>query len=258
MKSASLHLAASLFLLTGLTCLAQSPEVIQRPPDGGTREMLLSILIPSIPSAPFTGTVRTEWIRTLGDGSKITLKNHRLVARDSSGRIFQERRLLVPDETKDESPITQTEISDPVAHELYICVPQQLVCQLEIYSPAGGEHVASRAEFVKSQSASAGEDLGTQFIGGLEALGKRKTFTIEMGRIGNDHALTAKWEFWYSPTLGLNLISKRDDPRSGTQNFEVTDINLNEPDPKLFQVPAGSKVIDLRHEGNITPTGTPQ
>lgn len=247
-------LIASLFAFGGL--LGQSPS--RRPPDGGTRETLISILIPSIPSAPFSGTVRTEWIRTLGDGSKITLKNHRMVARDSSGRIFQERRLLVPGDTKDESPITQTEISDPVAHEQYICVPQELVCQLEIFSPAGGEHVASREEFVKSQSASPGKDLGTQFVNGLVVLGKRKTFVIQVGSIGNDHALTAKWEFWYSPVLGMNLVSKRDDPRSGAQNFEVTDINLSEPDPKLFQPPEGSKIIDLRNEENVTPTATPQ
>jgi len=40
----------------------------------------------------------------------------------------------VPDDGKHESVVTQIEISDPVAHKLYICVPQQHVCQLELFT----------------------------------------------------------------------------------------------------------------------------
>jgi hypothetical protein len=66
-----------------------------------------------MPNAPFTPTVNTEWIRQLPDGSNITLKNHRTIARDAQGRVFQERRYFVPDDGKHESTITQIEISDP-------------------------------------------------------------------------------------------------------------------------------------------------
>jgi hypothetical protein len=90
------------------------------------------------------------------------------------------------------------------------------------------------------------EDLGKQTIGGLETIGARDTMLIEAGAIGNDRPLLAKREFWYSPKLGVNLISKRTDPRFGTQNFELSDIVLGEPDPKLFELPSGSKLIDLR------------
>ena len=72
-------------------------------PDGGTPEVLLSIFIPSIPGAAFTATVNTEWVRALPDGTRITLKNRRLIARDKSGRIFQERRALVPVDGKNPS-----------------------------------------------------------------------------------------------------------------------------------------------------------
>src|SRR5438046_9644188 len=84
----------------------------------------MSILIPSLPNAPFTATVNTGWIRQLPDGSTITLKNHRAIARDAAGRIFQERRARVPDDGKAQSGGTQIEISDPFTHELYICMPQ--------------------------------------------------------------------------------------------------------------------------------------
>ena len=32
-------------------------NAVERPPDGGTREVLVSILIPSIPNAPFSAIV---------------------------------------------------------------------------------------------------------------------------------------------------------------------------------------------------------
>ena len=123
----------SLLLLAGAmkTTGVQDAQNRARPADGGSREVLISILIPSLPNAPFTAIVNTEWIRLLADGSSITLKNHRAIARDKDGRIFQERRVLVPEENREGSPISQIEITDPVSHELIICVPQELVCQVE-------------------------------------------------------------------------------------------------------------------------------
>ena len=100
----------------------QNGAMPQRPPDGGTNEVLVSILIPSLPNAPFSAIVNTLWVRQLADGSAITLANHRAIARDTEGRIFQERRLLVPEDGKHESVVTQIEMSDPVAHQQYICV----------------------------------------------------------------------------------------------------------------------------------------
>jgi hypothetical protein len=57
-----------------------------------------------------------------------------------------------------------------------------------------------------------------------------------------------KRQYWYSPQLGVKHISKRQDPRFGAQNFEVSDIVLGQPDSKLFAPPAGFKIIDLREE----------
>ena len=232
--------------------LAQVPGSQQRPPDGGTREVLVSILIPSLPNAAFAATVNTESIRQLGDGNTITLKNHRGVARDKAGRIFQERRMLVPDDGKHESVVTQIEISDPVARTIYICIPAEHRCQLEEFSaPAFAPPVAAGSG-VSQTNGLRREDLGKQSISGLEVMGTLETAVIESGAIGNNSPLLVRREFWYSPQLGVNLISKRQDPRFGTQNFEVSDIVLSDPDGKLFKVPAGFKVIDLRKA--IAPT----
>lgn len=225
-------------------CLAQSPAARPALPDGGTRERLVSIFIPNIPDAPFTATVNTEWARALPNGTTITLVNHRLIARDSAGRIFQERRLLVPQDGKQQSSITQTEITDPILKQQYICMPRQNTCQLEFRQPLG---ISIPPAAGPNKTGPGMQSLGTQTIGGVETIGTRETIVIAAGEIGNDSPITTTREFWFSSKLGLNLISVRDDPRFGTQRFELSDIVLGEPDAKLFAPPEGSRIIDLRN-----------
>jgi hypothetical protein len=244
-KSAIFLLAGFLILPGSLAAAQGSPEQ-PRPPDGGTREVLVSIFIPSLANAPFSATVATESVRQLADGSRITLVNRRAIARDAAGRIFQERRLLVPDDGKHESIVTQIEISDPVSHQLYICVPRERVCQVEFFSAPQFVPPAVGSASAKQPRSPGREDLGKQFVGGLETLGIRETNVIEAGAIGNDSPITVSREYWYSPQLGVNLISKLQDPRIGTQDFEVQDITFGEPDKRLLAVPSGSQIIDLR------------
>jgi hypothetical protein len=245
-------LAISLFLLTSAS-FAQAPLAPQHAPDGGTRERFDSISVPSLRNAPFTATVNTEWIRHLADGSEITLKNHRTIARDAAGRIFQERRYFVPDDGKRESSVTQIEISDPEAHELYICRVAERVCRLmPFFAPAAS------APQGRSGVNTTVENLGAQNIAGLETIGSRETTVVNSGTIGNEAPILEKREFWYSPQLGINLITKRVDPRfSSEQNFEVTDIALGDPDAHLFVPPTGYKVIDLRKPPVISSAPNP-
>ena len=183
-------------LLFASLCLAQSPETRPVLPDGGTRERLISIFIPNLPNAPFTATVNTEWVRVLGDGSRITLVNHRLIARDSAGRIFQERRMLVPKNGKQESFVNQTEITDPLLKQQYICIPSENTCQLEFRQPPP---VAVQPMGGANKMNPGVQSLGTQSIGGVETIGTRETIVIPAGEIGNDSPINTSREFWFSP-----------------------------------------------------------
>jgi len=229
--------------------LQQSPQPSaqqpQHAPDGGTLEMISSIYIPPMPNAPFTATVSTQWVRLLPDGSTVAWKNHRTIARDAAGRVFQERRMFVPESGNAESALRQIEINDPVSHEFYVCKPQERVCRLQLFSRLEPDFVPPGSG-PKQPGSSGAEDLGNQSIGGLETVGTRETSVIPAGTMGNNSPLLSRREFWYSPLLGINLITKRQDPRAGDQNFEVSDITVGEPDAKLFQVPAGFKVLDMR------------
>lgn len=231
------------FLLFSSAVLGQQSRMSERPQDGGTREVLVSILIPSLPNAPFTATLNTTWLKRLGDGTEITLKNHRKISRDTLGRIFQERRVLLPDDGKSESPVSQIEISDPVKHELYICMPSEHVCELEVLALPEG----SDPSLLGKKPAGPGvEELGKQTILGLETIGTRQVRVIETGAIGNNQPLLIRREFWYSPQLGINLLSTREDPRFGTQKFEIADLVLDAPDTRLFEPPTDATILDLR------------
>ena len=152
--------------------------------------------------------------------------------------------MLVPQNGKQQSFVNQTEISDPILKQQYICLPSENTCQLEFRQPSltavqplgGGKKIDSEMQ-----------SLGTQTVGGVETIGTRETIVIPAGEIGNDSPIYTRREFWFSPKLGLNLISVRDDPRFGVQRFELSDIVLGEPDAKLFSPPEGSRIIDLRN-----------
>jgi len=246
----------SVLLILPISALAQEPaaprQQPQHAPDGGNLEMISSIFIPSWPNSPFTATVNTTWIRPLPDGSTIAWKNHRTIARDAAGRIFQERRTFVPETGNGEPAVRQIEISDPVAHEFYVCRPLERVCRLEPFSRAESADSVAPANGRKPASSSATEDLGKQTVGGLEAVGTRDTSVIPAGAIGNNSPLMSKHEFWYSPLLGINLITKRQEPRAGDQNFEVSDIAVGEPDAKLFIPPSGFKILDMRRPQEVS------
>jgi hypothetical protein len=228
---------------------ADPQEYVQ---DGGVRQRLESIAIPPKAGAPFTFTLETEWVRTLSDGGTITLVNQRRIARDSKGRVYQERWLLVPKNGNAESKMNMIQISDPNAHTLYNCYmlekPHQ--CVLSSFAPSTStvynQASAPPGELPGGQGTSLHEDLGTQLIEGLETIGTRNSIIYNAGVLGNDSKMTVEREYWFSEKLGLNLLSIRSDPRFGKQTFRATNVILSEPDPDLFELPAGFTVVDQR------------
>jgi hypothetical protein len=57
--------------------------------------------------------------------------------------------------------------------------------------------------------------------------------------MGNDRPIQTVTENWYSPDLHLTVMYKRSDPREGDVVTQYTGIKRTEPDPSLFQMPAG-------------------
>jgi hypothetical protein len=230
----------------------QAPVATMR--DGGVSQVMQSIYIPPLLNAPFTAIVHTEWTRPLSEGGNFTFVNQRRVARDSLGRIYEERWLLAPKGKEERSVMNLIQIADPNAHTLYNCFTLRTPhrCALQTfretaeteYKPAIGktgplpDNIGFRTQ----------ENLGTRSIEGIETNGTRETTNYNAGVLGSDQPFSAHREFWQAPQLGVNLYSKVVDPGVGKQVFTLTDVNLAEPDSKLFELPEGFIVEDQRKQ----------
>ncbi len=222
--------------------------------DGGSNGRLESLFIPPMANAPFSLTLVTEWSRPMNGGGTFTLTNQRRIVRDGKGRIYQERWLLVPRGSKIESHMELIQISDPALHVWYNCDVQEKVCdKLEyegststIYKPTLSESgpVRNGTGYLRH------EDLGVSNSNGVNTTGYRDTITFDTGVFGNDQPMITTREFWYSPQLGINLISTLEDPQNGKEVFRVMNLTTSEPDPAQFEVPQGYRVMDRTGEGS--------
>jgi hypothetical protein len=214
--------------------------------DGGTRQTLESITIPPLQGAPFTAVVTTEWTRIMPDGSTGTTKNHRTVARDSLGRVFQERRYFSPDGDKQMTQISELDYEDPTLHQLLICHPQNRVCTAYRYDMPTTVVLPKAGPLPNGRGTVTREELGKKTIDNVDVVGSREVTTLKAGVMGNEKPEPIVKEFWYSPRLGINVITKRFDPRaSAIQNFVVGSINLAEPNAALFEPPAGYRIVPM-------------
>jgi len=84
-------------------------------------------------------------------------------------------------------------------------------------------------------------------VDGQEALHTRETLTVFSATIGNTKDIIRTVDYWYSPTLGINLKVERHDPRDGDQILWLTDLTLSAPDASEFQVPSACRIIDHRN-----------
>ena len=254
------RLTFALFLTTLAPIAVRSQTSQAQPPnqaqgeDGGSRQVLESIVIPPKPNAPFTATLHTEWIRSLPGSGTMTVENNRRISRDSSGRIYQERWILVPKNGKFKSQMNAIQISNPIEHTAYTCMmDDKKICRLVTYTPsASGVYDLQSIQgpppgpLADHSGYSTRVDLGHQTFVGVDTVGTRETVTVKPGTFGNDQEVTMSREYWYTSELAVNLVSKRSDPRFGTQEFRVTELNRAEPDGALFELPEGFTVVDQR------------
>ncbi len=61
--------------------------------------------------------------------------------------------------------------------------------------------------------------------------------------VGNDAPLVRTIETWHAKSLPLVVRSVTDDPRTGKRTQELVELNQSEPDPGLFELPEGYRVV---------------
>ncbi len=80
--------------------------------------------------------------------------------------------------------------------------------------------------------------LGSREFDGVRADGKRTSWTIPAGRVGNKLPIEIVSERWYSPELNVVVLTRHADPRSGERTYRLENLKREEPNAELFKVPA--------------------
>ena len=195
------------------------------------------------PNTPFSGVLVVHMEQTLNDGTHIARDNEELVMRDGLGRVYRARRIQRPG-AKEPEPWVLATIIDPVHHVQYSCTPIKICNKMEYRLPLNMRHPLG--PLVGSHRNRTTEDLGASNLSGVEVEGKRVTWVIPEGTVGNDRPITSTEETWRSKELDVDVQVKRDDPRVGTRTTTLTELNLGEPEPYYFQVPEGYQVREVR------------
>lgn len=204
----------------------------------GTSTHVPGVFVTPIAGEPFSATVdvRTDVVAT--DGTWSVRHTMNKIARDSAGRIHNERRRLVPESFHGEPQLLDVHIFDPVKLLNVLYDPMTHIATQRVLSVVPKEANAAKP-------GAKVEDLGTQTLAGVETKGLRYTITIPAQASGTGQPVEITDEYWYSEELHLNILVQHHDPRTGLQTVGITGIDRGEPPASLFEIPDGYKVVDV-------------
>jgi len=260
---ACLLLIASGTAMAQSACLAAGEMSIHRDPDGSYHFEISAAYYSSvgaITGGAFTAEEQQETTRTLADGTHIAMKSpYRKLYRDSAGRTRTDREILRVRQTPSglmafPDSYVLVEICDPVGGQMYIIDDENRVAHR--YPLTVGEfvpvsklsHFERLGKIVSTGNTRTGTDefaesLGTQTVEGIIATGVRTTSTHPAGWKNFSQPTTEIGETWYSPDLGLTILSKSSSPYNESAIRYVA-ITRDEPPLALFQPPQGFTVVD--------------
>ena len=226
--------------------------VVERPPTviSGTQFRLQGFEM-YVRGEPFILVERSTHVRMGPDGTEKTSESEERVFRDEDGRF----RMDAGSVKDGEFQVRRVVIFDPVALTSVAYLPQGKTARLTHVQPRTvptaedkaklAEQAARSAAWRKEHPGSGGEEaLGWEMIAGEQAEGKRVTTMFPVRDGGTVMQIVT--ETWTSPDLRIPLLTKTEDTRSGKTTRTVTEIRRREPDPKLFELPAGYTVEEER------------
>jgi hypothetical protein len=180
---------------------------------------------------PYSLQRTVEDVETLTDGTKRTTKNSYLMYRDSMGRRRMEdgRRIIIIRDWVGEYEYNLY----PASHIAYRArLPRSLATTTARFDLARLPRPTTPDAPPKGRI----ESLGTRAIDGFAAEGARVTIFAQPDAFD---------EFWANPKL--EFVIREDKRRPGRATVErILNASHDEPDPALFRVPAGYKIVDVR------------
>ena len=242
-----------------------------------------------VKGAPYSAQAITEITQLLSDGNRIVNTSSSSVYRDGEGRTRREQTLkAIGNFSAQGEPVQTISINDPVAGVAYVLEPHSRAARkvqgLRVegnneagftVSARGGEGEvltlgsadgevrtrrgtpAAKVREERERSNFREEDLGSQTIEGVNAVGTRTIITIPPGQIGNERAIEIVDERWFSPDLQMVVKTRHSDPRSGEIVYRLTNISRTEPDHSLFEVPSDYKLWEEPQQRHRVRTDKP-
>jgi hypothetical protein len=214
--------------------------------------------LPPSMGAPFTATVEFETTQVLSDRTVVTHRSTSYVARDSKGRTRNELRVMVDGPSGQQPETLEVILYDPETKVRTTLSAKTHRATQAVVKPGdmlGGTTAASTASKKSSRGTApknfSAEELGIDYMEGAEVKHFRERRNVVLGMDGNEGEVQTVYEYWYSPDLKVNLMSKRSDPRTGTQSARLKEIRKGEPSASLFEIPAGYKMITAEKAGKL-------
>jgi hypothetical protein len=188
-------------------------------------------------SLPYKAQYKTTRMATQTDGTTITRESTEVRAADSAGRWMT--ATTQPAQSGTQTPITHVVVADFVDRTKSSWeVPGK-----QATVTAMGPKCSTRR--VRTDKPPA-ELLGTRTINGIEANGRRVTWSIAAGQAGNDAPSVRTSETWHAAAPGLWTLLVRavyDSPRNKTTT-ELVNLTRTEPDPAMFRPPQGYEIVN--------------
>ncbi len=218
---------------------AQTPA-----PFRGVETHVEGVFVTPIPNEPLSATVLIESSQQISDGSFEIKRTFNNIARDYRGRIYNERRAMMPDSFNGTPPLIRYHIYDPNTHANTFLDPNTGIAAQRILPNPPAQMPATNVALRKNTPQLYEEDLGTQTMNDVQVRGTRRTHIIPSKASGTGQEVVVVDEFWYSDELRLNLKQVHNDPRTGEQTVTITKISRTEPDPSIFEIPSDYKIVD--------------
>ena len=208
----------------------------------GVQVRVDGIFVMPLPHAPFTAKVEIVSHERLPDGSEHVVQTSNHIARGNSGRIYNERRMLVPATYQAEPRLLSAHVYDPETRVSIFLDPMTRLAREQVLSQPST--VSGKAHRVPTTTGVVETELGSQVLDGVVLQGLRKSRTVPATMSGTGKELVVIDEYWYSTDLGIDMIIRHEDARTGEQMVAVTEVTRGEPDAKLFEVPKNYKLVD--------------
>lgn len=193
-----------------------------------------------VPNLPYTAQVDNTDVQTGANGMRVLHETKLVEARDSQGRTRIESF-----DSRDPSRAVIVNLYDPLRRQFIQLFPGKRMAR--VMTIPGGGSIPTHGLSLNAVKTTV-EHIPGQSIHGIYAEATRTTQIIPADDEHGADVVNVE-ETWVSPDLKIVVLSKdtSTDPGSDETTSEIVQLERNEPDPALFEIPSDYTIV------NVTP-----